>query len=156
MVHVFTKINIKQVLKRFVNEGIKATKLEMQQMNDKVVFHPIKVKQLTTIQKHRALQVLMFLKHKRCGKIKVRAIADRRKKRSGLKKSDVTSPTAETESVLITEAIDASEGQDVDVIDAPGTFLAADMDEEVIVILEKEMVNAMLETDRKIYGKYVI
>ena len=41
-------------------------------------------------------------------------------------------------------------------IDAPGTFLEADMDEELIAILENKMVNAMLEIDKKIYGKYVI
>ena len=59
-----------------------------------------------------------------------------------------------TESVLINSAIDATEGQDVAVIDAPGAFLTADMDEEVMVVLENEMVDAMLEIDRKIYGKY--
>ena len=72
------------------------------------------------------------------------------------KKIDVTSPTAATESVLVTAAIDATEVQDVDVINTPGSFLTADMDEEVIVILENEMVNAMLEIDKEIYGKYVI
>ena len=79
MVHVFTKINIKQVLKRFVNEGIKATKLEMQQMNDKVVFRPIKGEQLTRIQNHGALRVLTVLKQKRCRKIKDRAVANGKK-----------------------------------------------------------------------------
>ena len=71
-------------------------------------------------------------------------------------KSDVTSPTAATESVLITTDIYPSEGQDVAVIDAPGAFLTADMDEEVKLILENEMVDAMLEIDRKICEKYVI
>ena len=41
-------------------------------------------------------------------------------------------------------------------IDAPGAFLTADMDEEVILILENEMVDAVLEIDKDIYGKYVI
>ena len=30
------------------------------------------------------------------------------------------------------------------------------MDKEVVVILENEMVNAMLEIDKNVYGKYVI
>ena len=42
-----------------------------------------------------------------------------------------------TELVLITTSIDAAEGRDVAVIDTPGAFLTADMDEKVIVILEK-------------------
>ena len=80
MVHIFTQLNLKKVLKRFGNEVIKATESEMQQMHDKVVFHPIKVKQLTRIQKHRALQVIIVLKQKRCGKIKGCAVADGQKK----------------------------------------------------------------------------
>ena len=58
--------------------------------------------------------------------------------------------------MLNTAAIDAEEGRDVSVIDAPGAFLTADMDEDVIVILENEMVSAMLEIDKEIYGKYFI
>ena len=53
-----------------------------------------------------------------------------------IKKSYVTSPTVATESVLVTAAIDATEGRDFDKIDTSGAFLTADMDEEVIVILE--------------------
>ena len=58
--------------------------------------------------------------------------------------------------VLITAEIDTKEGRDVAVIDAPGAFLAADMDQEVIIILDNKMVDTMLGIDRKICGKYVI
>ena len=98
----------------------------------------------------------MFLKKKRCVKIKGRVVADVRKQREGSQKYDVSSPTAATESVLITAAIDMTEGRDVAVIDAPGAFLTSDMDKEVIVILENKMVDAMLEIDKDIYGKCVI
>ena len=73
-----------------------------------------------------------------------------------MNKSDVTSPTVATELVLFTIAMNATEVQDVDMIDAPGAFLTAGMDEEVVIILENEMVDAILEIDRKIYGKCVI
>ena len=82
----------------------------MHQMHDRLVLYPIKSKQLTRIQKHRALQVLMLLKHKRCGKMKVHAVADRRKQRRGSKISDVTSPTAATELVPVNAEFDAIEG----------------------------------------------
>ena len=150
MVHIFTQLNLKQGLKKFGNEGIKATKSEMKQMHDNVVLHPIR------IQKNGALRELIFLKQKRCRKIKVPAVADRRKQRSVSKKYDVTSPTASTELVLITTEINSAEVRDIAMIDAPGAFLTAHMDKEVIVILENDMVDAMLEIDRKIYGKYVI
>ena len=67
--------------------------------------------------------------------MKGRAVADRRKQRSGSNKSDITLPTAANESVLIPASTDATEGRDVAVIGAPGAFLADDMEEEVIVIL---------------------
>ena len=78
------------------------------------------------------------------------------KSKRRIKKSDVTSPTAATESVLVTAEIDATEGRDVSVIDAPGAFLTSDMDEEVIVVLENEMAGAILEIDRDVYRKCVI
>ena len=92
----------------------------------------------------------MFLKKKRCGKIKGRVLADVRKKREGSQKSDVSSTIATTELVLITVAIDTTEGRDVAVMEAPGAFLTADMDKEVIIILENKMV------DKDIYRKCVI
>ena len=114
----------------------------MQQMNDNVVFHPMKGEQLTRNQKQRTLWVIVFLKHKWYIEIKGRAVADGWKKIVISKKSDVTSPTAATELVLITAAIDAAECWDISVIgdisviDAPWAFMAADMDENVIVVLE--------------------
>ena len=50
--------------------------------------------------------------------------------------------------MLIAAAIDAAEGREFAVVNASGAFLEADMDEEVIVILENEIVDAMLEIAR--------
>ena len=41
-------------------------------------------------------------------------------------------------------------------IDELGAFLISDMEKEVIVILENEMVDAMLEIDKDVSEKYVI
>ena len=41
-------------------------------------------------------------------------------------------------------------------IDAPGTFLTADINKQVVVILEKKLVNAMLQIYKEVYEKYVI
>ena len=53
--------------------------------------------------------------------------------------------------VLIIVAMDTTENQDVTVIYAPGAFLTADMDKDVIMILENEMVDTMLEIDSNLY-----
>ena len=69
----------------------------------------------------------MFLKQKRCGKIKGCDVTDEQKIIIGSKKLDVTSPTSATDSVFITAAIYATEIWYISVIDTPGAFLTADM-----------------------------
>ena len=105
---------------------MKATESETKQLHDKVVFSIIKGKQLTKIQKRETTQVLMFMKQKRCEK-KGHAVSEGWKQITILNKSDVTSPTAATQSVLITAEIYAIENMDVDVIYALREFLTADM-----------------------------
>ena len=109
----------------------------------------IKGKQLTKKDKKRITKSAKFLetmwKSKRL-----------RRRRWTKAKRRITSPTAATELVFITAEINATEVRDVAVIDAPGSFLTADIDKEVIVILENEMVDVMLEIDKDVYEKYVI
>jgi hypothetical protein len=101
----------------------------------KDAFAPQVGEELSEEQKKGALESLMFLKEKRDGTIKGRACADGRKQREGSNKSDATSPTVSLEAVLITSIIDAFEGRDVAIVDVPGSFLTADMDEEVLMCL---------------------
>jgi hypothetical protein len=97
----------------------------------------------------------MFLKQKRCGKIKGRGCADGRKQREYLSKEDVSSPTVAIESVLLTCAIDALERRDVATVDIPGAFMQADMDEVVHMKLEGQMAELLVRLDPKLYRKYV-
>ena len=68
--------------------------------------------------------------------------ADGRKHQNTSKKLDDTSPTVSTESVLITTTIDAYENHDINFY-VPGDFLTADMDKEVILLLEGELYEIM-------------
>jgi hypothetical protein len=97
----------------------------------------------------------MFLKEKRDGSIKGRACADGRKQREGSTKSDATSPTVALESVLITATIDAHEGREVAIVDVPGAYLTADMDEEVFMCLRGRLAELMVKTSPEIYRKYI-
>lgn len=90
---------------------------------------------LTPGQKSAALESMMFLKEKRDGSIKWRACADGHKQRETATPGDAASPTVLVESVMITAAVEAHEGCDVAVVDVPGAFLSADMDEEVLMTL---------------------
>jgi hypothetical protein len=58
-------------------------------------------------------------------------------------------------SVMITAALEAHEGWDVTVVDVPGAFLSADMDEEVAMALRERFMELMLKTAPNIYRKYI-
>ncbi len=73
----------------------------------------------------------MFLEPKRMDAAKGCLVADGSKKQNYIQNRAAPSPTVMTESVLITAIIEATEGQDVAVIDLPGAFLNTEMEEVV-------------------------
>ena len=95
----------------------------MKQLHDRNICEPIKEKDLSREQKSKALGYLMFLKQKRCGQIKGRGCADRRKQKVWTTKEEATSPTVSTEAVLLTLVIDAKERREVITVDIPSAFM---------------------------------
>ena len=96
----------------------------------------------------------MFLKRKQCGK--GRGCADGRKQRAYIAKEEATAPTVSTEAVFLTTIIDALENREVAVLDVPGAFMQADIDELVHVRFTGEMVNMLLHIDYDKYKDYVM
>ena len=111
------------------------------------------VRKKTSQQRIEAVSSLLFLTEKRDGKLKSRMCADGSKQRTyeGYDKNDAASPTAATESVLITGVIDAKEKRKVATIDLPGAFLHALNDEEIIMVLEGPLAEMMAMVDPKLY-----
>jgi hypothetical protein len=105
--------------------------------------------------KKAALESLVFLKEKCDGSINWRACADGRKQREGSTKSDATSPTVALESVLITATIDAHKGREVAIVDVPGAYLTAEMDEDVSMCIRGRLAELMVNTAPEIYSKYI-
>ena len=69
----------------------------------------------------------MFLKRKRCGKVKARGCADGRPQREyNITKLESSSPTVKTHALFLSCLVDAVEGRKVVVADIPGAFLSAD------------------------------
>ena len=66
-------------LKMFGSDGLASVKTKMKQLHDRKVMWPHFKKELTPQQRAEALSYLMFLKRKRCGKIKAQGCADGRK-----------------------------------------------------------------------------
>ena len=96
----------------------------------------------------------MFLKQKRCGKIKGRRCAEVRKQRKYLTKDDISAPTVATEALFLTCLIDAMEHQKVATVDIPGAFMQSDMEGETVHMkLEGKMTELLKKLDLKLYRK---
>ena len=106
---------------------------ELNQMHDTQTYTPIETSTLSEAERKDAINQLMFMIEKRCGKIKARSCVDGRKQREYIKKEDASSPTVSLEAIMLTMAIEAAEGREVATIDIPGAFLHADIDEDVLM-----------------------
>eukprot|EP00957_Ditylum_brightwellii_P075229 5716802-Ditylum_brightwellii.AAC.1 len=65
------------------------------------------------------------------------------------------SPTISLEEVLLTSIIDAKGGRDVTTADMPVTYLNADMDDAVIMMMEGCLAKLMAQTAPELYRKYL-
>ena len=66
-------------------------------------------------------------------------------------REDATSPTVASEAVFLTAVIDAWEARALAVVDLPGAFMQADMDELMHVRLTGDMVQMLLEIGKDLY-----
>ena len=143
------QMSAKAGLKQFGQAGADAIVQELEQLIYRKVMEAKKADALTHEQKRAALRYLMFLKMKRCGRIKGRGCADGRKQRVYKSKEETSSPTIATESLFISCIIDAMEHRDVATVDIPGAFMQADMDELVHLKIEGELAELLVRVDPK-------
>ena len=69
-VQMVQSYSLKSGLKKFGNRGKESTAKEMKQLDDREVFYPINVDELTEKERKRAMESLLFLVEKRDGKVK--------------------------------------------------------------------------------------
>lgn len=152
------QMSMKKGLKLFKEDGERAVSSELQQLHDMNAIEPVKWDTLSRQEKSKVLNYLMYLKRKRCGRIKARGCADGRKQRLYMNKEDASSPTVLLESVKITCAVDAHEGRDVATVDIPGAFLQTSMEgeEPVHIRFEGTMAKLLTKINPKLYEKYQI
>jgi hypothetical protein len=110
-------------IKKFGQKGKDAAIKEMKQLHDRTVFEGIKVKDMTPLERKRAMESLLFLVEKRDGKIKARTCANGSTQREYIDREDATSATAATEAILITGVIDAKQRRDIMTNDVPNAFV---------------------------------
>jgi hypothetical protein len=115
--------SLKAGLKKFGEKGSDAATKEMKQLHDRKVFKPIMTSELTTQERKRAMESLIFLTEKRDGRVKVRTCAKCSIQRDYIPREDAASPTASTESFLITGVIEAKQRREIMTLDIPNAFV---------------------------------
>jgi hypothetical protein len=91
-------------IKAFGADRHQAGHEEMKQLHNHVVFIPLLVEELTQIEKRRAMESLIFLTEKD-GRIKARMCANRSTQQEYTNCNEAASPTAMTESHMITAVL---------------------------------------------------
>jgi hypothetical protein len=152
---VMTQYSVKKGLKIFGEAGAEAIVKEMKQLHDRSVIQPRLASMLTRDEKKKSLNYLMFLKKKRCGRIKGRGCADGRKQRVYKTKEETSAPTVSVESLFLSCVIDAKEHRKVVTCDIPGAFMQADIDEVLHVRLEGPLAALLMKVDPELYTQYL-
>jgi hypothetical protein len=151
------QMSMNKGLRIFGEAGIEAVRSEMAQLHDRKVMKPVHSRELTPEEQWEALAYLMFLKRKRCGKVKGRGCADGPKQRWYTNRADAASPTVATEAVFLMAIINALENRNVAVVDIPGAFMQVNLDDKTIhVRLAGKMVELLLEIDHELYKPYLM
>ena len=155
---VTKQYGVKQGIKMFGEDGVDAVLTELKQLHDRTVVSPINPKLMTKEMRDKALPYLMFLKRKRCGKIKGRGCADGRRQREFISKEEASSPTVALHALMVSCLIDAIEGRDVATADIPGAFLQTEMPEgeDVYIRLDGTMADLLCRLDPKLYKPCMI
>jgi hypothetical protein len=148
-------------LKEFGDLGYEAT---VKELDDNLLgmgaVKMLKPSEINRTIRFEALNYLMFLKRKRCGKIKARGCADGRPQREYISKDESSSPTVSIYALMTSCLMDAIEGRKVATCDIPGAFLQADWpaDRDCYLKFEGAMVSMICDIDPKyrdniVYGK---
>jgi hypothetical protein len=142
-----TQYNLKQGILKFGDKGKQAVMTELRQLYDREVMQAVSKSDLTYDKRRGALQYIMFLKEKRCGKIKGRGCADGRPQHDYMTKEDTSSPTVATKALMLSCMIDATKLRDVATCDIPGAFMQSKMECKVIMKLEGLMADIIRKID---------
>jgi hypothetical protein len=121
-------------------------------MDTWTVMNPTK---LTREEQAKALSSLLFLKEKRCGKIKGQACINGAPQWAYISKEEAALPSVSTESMFITSAVAASKRRHIRCYEVPSAFMNTDVDENVLMVLQGELAEMMVHIATQIYRKYI-
>ena len=108
---------------------------EYSQFDKQDIFDPQRVEVLSYGVKVEALHLITMVKEKRDRVIKARAYTDGRKQRRYISKEEVSSPTIQLESLIMSLLINARVGRDVATSDVVRAYFLANMKYYVLLRL---------------------
>jgi hypothetical protein len=100
----------------------------------------------------------MFIVRKQSGETKARLVGSGDKQRDYLSKEDSSSPTAATESMLLTSIVDVAENRNVAIMDIPNAFIQTRVENEkdrVIICIQGIVADWLVTIAPKVYSQYV-
>ena len=148
------QISMKEGIRRFGDEAVAAVLKEYGQLDSKDVFDPVDATKLTIKEKLKALDLLTMIKKKRCGKVKGRACVNGKRQRKYMEKENVSSPTIQLESLILSLIVDAFERRDIATADIAGAYLNANMPDFILIKLREDSVDILCKCNEK-YKSYV-
>ena len=153
-----TTYSLKKGILKYRNKGRQTVNKELSQLNNREVFKPVILSDLRKEEKDKAMNNLISLTEKRDGTIKARACANGSTKRTYIDKNKANSPTATTEALLTTAAIDAKQQRNIMTLDIPNAFVQTPMpesDQKVIMSINGLLVEYLEELFPNKCSKYI-
>ena len=127
------------------------TMTELTQIDDFETYKPVHKHELSEQDRRDALKSMIKVTEKRADeegnrKIKSWMVADGSKQRSceGYEKSDGSSPTARTDSVIMTGVVDAHERRHIAIIDVENPFLQSENDQRIIMAIRDKTAELLV------------
>ena len=155
---IMTQLSLKAGLKEWGEDAEEAVYQEMKQLHLRTTFRPKHWHEMTADEKLRLLDSHMFLKKKRTGEVKGRAVAQGNAQRNYISREDASSPTVSGEAVIFTCIIEAEEDRDVATIDIPNAFIQTRVHnpkDRVFIRIKGILVDMLLKIAPEVYQEYV-
>jgi len=144
-------ISVKEGLKKYKGKALESILKELTQLVEKKVFSGVHWNSLNHRQRRKIIRSSMFLKEKFDAnglfqKLKSRLVALGNEQDKSIYE-DISSPTAATQTVFIIAAIAAAESRHAVTLDIGGAYLNADMIEEVLMLISKELADILVKSN---------
>mgnify|MGYP001951138350 CR=1 FL=1 len=147
---------VKQGIRKWGNKGYSSAIKELEQLHSRTCFTPLKLKDISRMERKKAMEAVTFMVQKRDETVKTRMCANGSTQRVWMDKEDKSSPTVSLEALAITAALDAAEGRSIITLDIPNAFIqtivVSDKDgDKIILILRDEIALMLVDLDPDVY-----